>query len=231
MMEPAPHAPMSHGIAGPLGVAAFLQVNLKGERFHNEDVPTQSYTNVVERQPGQQAWQIFDSKYPEELPHMGIGLGKMNEATDVARQSVEKQAVTANTIEELAEKMGVPIETFKATVARYNELARMGKDLDFGKRPDRLTTIDKPPYYAGKGLYFFLAVIGGINVNTRLQPLDKDWEAIPGLYVAGNLVGNRFAVDYPTMCPGLSHAMALVYGRIAGQNASTLESEDQIRTL
>ena len=155
---------------------------------------------------------------------MGIGLGKMNEATDEARQSVEKQAVTANTIEELAEKMGVPIETFKATVARYNELARMGKDLDFGKRPDRLTTIDKPPYYAGKGLYFFLAVIGGINVNTRLQALDKDWEVIPGLYLAGNTMGNRFAVDYPTMCPGICNGMAVHFGRVAGINAATLET-------
>ncbi len=56
VMEPAPHAPMIHGFPGPLGVAPFLQVNIRGERFHNEDVPTQSYCNAVERQPGQQAW-------------------------------------------------------------------------------------------------------------------------------------------------------------------------------
>jgi fumarate reductase flavoprotein subunit len=63
VMEPAPHAPMTHGFAGPLGNAAFLQVNLKGERFQNEDVPCQSYTNAIERQPGQSAWQVFDDKY------------------------------------------------------------------------------------------------------------------------------------------------------------------------
>jgi fumarate reductase flavoprotein subunit len=223
VMEPAPHAPMTHGFAGPIGNAAFLQVNLKGERFQNEDVPCQSYTNAVERQPGQVAWQVFDSKYPEEIPCMGIGHGKITEVTGDVREFVNQFAVSANTVEELAEKIDLPVKTFQATVERYNELARMGKDLDFGKRPDRLTTLDRPPFYAGKGGYELLVVMGGLNVNTRLQPLDKDWEVIPGLYAAGNVVGNRFAVDYPLIVPGISHSMATVFGRLAGLNSVTLE--------
>ncbi len=224
VMEPAPHAPMAHGPAGPLGNATFLQVNLLGERFQNEDVPVQSYTNAVQRQPGQAAWQVFDSKYPEEIPYQGIGLGKVLVVTDKIRHETEEISVMADTIEELAEKMKMPVETFKATVTRYNELARLGNDLDFGKRPDRLTTIDKPPYYAGKGGYGLLTVLGGLNVNTKLQPLDGDWKVIPGLYLAGNTIGNLFAVDYSTMCPGLSHGMALHFGRVAGLNAATLSS-------
>lgn len=223
VMEPAPHAPMNHGFAGPLGGAAFLQVNLRGERFQNEDVPSQSYTNAVERQPGQAAWQVFDSKYPEEMPLMGIGHGKITVFSKDVRQFVNQYADSANTIEELAGKMEVPVKTFKATVTRYNELAKLGKDLDFGKRPDRLTALNKPPFYAGKGGYELLTVMGGLNVNTRLQPLDKDWEVIPGLYAGGNVVGNRFAIDYPLIVPGISHSMAAVFGRIAGLNAATLE--------
>jgi len=225
-MELAPHAPMSHGFPGTLGSATFLQVNLKGERFQNEDVSSQAYTNAVERQPGQLAWQVFDSKYPGELPSMGIGLGKPLEATDELRDFVNDQSLIANTIEELADKMQVPRKTFLATVARYNELARMGKDLDFGKRPDRLTPIDQPPYYAGKGYYALLAVMGGLNVNTQLQALDNNWEVIPGLYLAGNTMGNRFSTDYPTMCPGISHGMAIHFGRVAGINAANLEPSD-----
>jgi fumarate reductase flavoprotein subunit len=64
--------------------------------------------------------------------------------------------------------------------------------------------------------------MGGLNVNSRLQVLDKNWEAIPGLYAGGNVVGNRFAVDYSIIAPGISHGMALVFGRIAGLNAATL---------
>ncbi|MEJ2111579.1 MAG: FAD-binding protein, partial [Acidobacteriota bacterium] len=111
-------------------------------------------------------------------------------------------------------------ETFKATVKRYNKLARQGKDLDFGKRPDRLSPIDRPPYYAGRSGYSLLTVLGGLNINRKLQPLDKNWKAIPGIYLAGNTMGGRFSGDYPTMCPGLSHGMAIHFGRIAGLNAA-----------
>jgi fumarate reductase flavoprotein subunit len=223
VMEAAPHAPMTHGFAGPLGNAAFLQVNLRGERFQNEDVPCQSYTNAVERQPGQTAWQVFDSKYPQEMSYMGIGHGKITKFSEDVREFVNNYALSANTPEELADKMDVPVKTSRAAVGRYNELARSGKDLDFGKRSDRVTALNKPPFYAGKGGYELLVVLGGLNVNPQLQPLDKDWEVIPGLYAAGNVVGNRFAVDYPLIVPGISHSMATVFGRIAGINAVKLE--------
>jgi fumarate reductase flavoprotein subunit len=221
VMEPAPHAVIIHGPAGPLINSAFLQVNIFGERFQNEDVPVQSYTNAIQRQPGRTAWQIFDSKYPEELPYHGHGLGKILVATEKIKRETEKVSVKANTIQELADKINIPYETLGATIARYNELARLGKDLDFGKRPDRLTTVDKPPYYAGKGGFNLLTVLGGLNVNTKLQPLDKDWKVIPGLYLAGNTIGNFYSGDYSTMCPGLSHGMVIHFGRIAGLNAAT----------
>jgi fumarate reductase flavoprotein subunit len=220
VMESGPHAPMMHGPAGPLLSSAFLQVNLLGERFQNEDIPIQSNVNALERQLGKTAWQIFDSRYPEEIPLHGIGLGKILVATDQVKQDVERISIKADSIEELANKMRVPVKTFTATIKRYNELARMGRDLDFGKRSDRLSTVDKPPYYAGKAGYSLLAVMGGLNVNPSLQPLDKDWQAIPGIYLAGNTMGNRFAGDYPTMCPGLSHGMAIHFGRTAGLNAA-----------
>jgi fumarate reductase flavoprotein subunit len=166
------------------------------------------------------AWQVFDSKYPDELPHHGLGLGKIIIAAEKIRREVAKTAIMANSIEELAVNMKLPVVTFQATIKRYNELARLGKDLDFGKRADRLSPIDKPPFYAGKSGYSLLAVLGGLNINDRLQPLDKNWDVIPGIFLAGNTMGNRFAVDYPTMCPGLSHGMAIHFGRVAGLNAA-----------
>jgi len=220
VMEPGPHTPMIHGPAGPLLCSAFLQVNIRGERFQNEDVPIQSNVNAVERQPGKIAWQVFDSEYPEELPLLGLGLGKIIIATEKIQRDVAKASIMADSIEELAVKMKLSVEKFTATVKRYNELARSGKDLDFGKRPDRLFPIDKPPYFAGKSGYSLLTVLGGLNINEKLQALDKDWNVIPGLYLAGNTMGNRFSGDYPTMCPGLSHGMAIHFGRVAGLNAA-----------
>ena len=55
--------------------------------------------------------------------------------------------------------------------------------------------------------------MGGINVD------GKGATNIPGLYAAGNVQGNRVAVDYPLTVPGLSHSLALVYGRIAVESA------------
>jgi len=221
VMEPAPHAPMSHATVGASGANAFLRVNIDGERYENEDVPAQSSANSLVRQPSKRAWQVFDSKWETELPKMGVGLGTFYEANDMIRAQVEEMTVKADTIEKLARKMEVPVATFKATIDRYNELARLGRDLDYGKRPDRLTTVDKPPFYAGIIEQHILVVLGGLITNTRFQPLDKNRKVIPGLYLAGNTVGNRFAVDYPTMCAGLSHGFAWMTGRLAGLSAAS----------
>jgi fumarate reductase flavoprotein subunit len=220
VMEPAPHAPVAHATVAPLGNGAFLRVNINGVRYENEDVPGQSIANSIVRQPGQKVWQVFDSKWEEELPRMGVGLGKFFEVNEVIRQRVEEGAITADTLEKLAREIDVPMKTFKATIDSYNRLASMAKDPDFGKCPERLTTIEKPPFFAALIKQEFLVVLGGLNTNIKFQPLDADGNVIPGLYLAGNTVGNRFAVDYPTMCPGLTHGMAYLTGRMAGQNAA-----------
>jgi len=220
VMEPAPHAPMSHATVGASGANAFLRVNLDGERYENEDVPAQSSANSIARQPGKKVWQIFDDNWESDLPKMGVGLGTRYEADDILRAQVEEMTVKADTIEKLARKMEVPVKTFRATVDRYNELTRMGRDLDYGKRPDRLTLINKPPFYAGIIEQHILVVLGGLITNTGFQPLDADRKVIPGLYLAGNTVGNRFAVDYPTMCAGLSHGFAWMTGRLTGLSAA-----------
>ncbi len=222
VMEPGPHAPMAHmSWAGPLGNNPFLRVNLEGERYENEDVPAQSMANSISRQPGKQAWQVFDSKWEEEISRMGVGLGRYYEVIDKLYENVENEdTVKATSIEELAKKMNVPVKTFKATVERYNEMAKMGRDIDFGKHANRMFPIEKPLFYAGISRQDFLIVMGGLNTNIKLQPLDAERRIIPGLYLAGNTVGNRFAVDYPTMCPGLTHGMAYVTGSLAGSYAA-----------
>jgi fumarate reductase flavoprotein subunit len=220
VMQSAPYAPMSHATAGPLGNAPFLRISLEGERYENEDVTAQSIANSLTGQPGKKAWQVFDSKWEKELIKMGIGLGRFWEPHPIIQESFEKEAVRADTLDELAGKMQVPAKTFKAVVDRYNQLAKMGRDLDFGKCAERLTTIDKPPFYAGLSRREFLVVLGGLNTNIQLQPLDAARKVIPGLYLAGNMVGNRFAIDYPVMCAGLSHGLAYVTGRLAGKNAA-----------
>jgi fumarate reductase flavoprotein subunit len=214
------HAPMSHSTIGSLGNAPFLRVNIFGSRYENEDVPGQSIANQLSRQPEKMVWQVYDSGWPEQLPYFGVGLGKFLSATDALRQRVAEMALKADNLKDLAQKMDVPVDMFLSTVERYNELARNGKDLDFGKRADRMFPIDKPPFYASIIEQELLVILGGLNCNPAQQPLDADRQVIPGLYLAGNTVGNIFAIDYPTMCPGMTHGMAYVTGYFAGKHAA-----------
>jgi fumarate reductase flavoprotein subunit len=225
VMELAPHAPMDHAGGWPGGVNAYLRVNKYGDRFENEDVPNQSSGNSNLRQPGWGSWQILDADWGKYAPYMGVGLGKTTVVTEATQAALEAKvkagtAFKADTIADLAPQIKVPVDTLVATVQRYNELAHLGVDLDFGKRPDRLTPTEKPPFYSGWGGPSFLVVVGGLTVNTKLQPLDANGVVIPGLYLGGYTVGNMYANDYPTMCPGHSHSRAWTTGCIAGENAA-----------
>jgi fumarate reductase flavoprotein subunit len=205
----------------------WLYTDLKGQRFMNEDLPWGYECNQIMGQAGGFAWSIWDAKYDREWPRMKSQCCKnMGQPTYLwdPRQLDEAIALgnvlTAETIEELVRKMEVPAHTFGLTVARYNKLAREGKDLDFGKHHDRLTTCDKPPFYACKMEARYMVILGGLKVNTRLQVLDRSGNAIPGLYAAGNVSGSFFGNVYPTTVPGLTHSRAWTFGRLAGLNAA-----------
>ncbi|MDR0446701.1 MAG: FAD-binding protein, partial [Oscillospiraceae bacterium] len=125
----------------------------------------------------------------------------------------------ADTIEELAEKIEIPADTLKQTIARYNEIVASGDDTDFGKRREMLTSITKPPYYALKWGPSLLDVFGGALTDKRLCVLDANHDPIPGLYAVGNAAGGMYAVDYPLLLNGNSYGRALAY---ALQLADTL---------
>ena len=205
----------------------WLYVNLQGERFMNEDLPWGYECNQILRQPGEVAWAIWDAKYDQEWPRMKSQCCKnMGPPTYLWDPKLLDEAInegnvlTAQTMEELVQKMDVPTETFNPTVRRYNELARHGKDIDFGKHPDRLTTIEKPPFCACKMEARYMVILSGLKVNTKLQVLDTERNIIPGLYAAGNVSGSFFGSAYPTTVPGLTHSRAWTFGRLAGLNAA-----------
>jgi fumarate reductase flavoprotein subunit len=231
VMENPPHAPMSH-MFHVMGTDAFLQVNRHGKRFYNEDSDTESMANQAYEQGG--VWVVFDARWPEHASRMGPGFKRVFLVDDRVREELEalangassgpwsRKVLRADTLEQLAAKMEVPAPAFLATIQRYNQLAKEGKDLDFGKRPDRLTPVSTPPFYAEWTAKpaFSLVVMGGLLVNERLQAVDRDGDGIPGLYLAGNTVGRRFKSGYPLICPGISHGMALTHGFLAGRFAA-----------
>lgn len=237
-MELGPHAPMTHHLGGPVGVDAFLQVDIDGERFMNEDVGGQPVQNQISRLKGDMSWQIFDDKFREELPYMDGGHGNVSyfvpqdkvpegsygRNTYVSQEMFDKEiTVKADTLEDLAKQCNLPFEQLKKTIDRYNELCDKGVDEDFGKRADRMFKIDKPPFYAYKFVdTVILVCMGGLVTDEEGRLLDKDSKVIEGVYATGNTMGGRFLVDYPLPAPGISHGMAMTFGRMVGENAATL---------
>ncbi len=234
------HAPMIHhmGTPGVMGIAPFLLLNKDGKRFCNEDLPGQQLENQIEQQPDRYAYQIFDAKWTEELCHMPAGHGvacyydnstPVNAAFDrnyisdaKLAESVELgNTLMAETLDELLAQLDLDAEAAKESIARYNELATLGSDEDFNKKAERVFAIETGPFYACRfGTASMLVCIGGIESDPDCHAYTDEWKQIPGLYVTGNMQGGRLAVEYPICCPGISHSMALTYGRIAGQNAA-----------
>ena len=241
-MEDGPLAPMTHHLGGPLGMDAFLLTDVNGDRFVNEDVGGQPFQNQLSRLPKKTAWQVFDSEWPNQLQYMDCGHGNVSWYVDddkvpggaYGRNAYISQAmfdeamasdagVQADTIEELAEKMGVPVEEFCATIERYNELAKKGVDEDFGKRADRMFAIENPPFYGYRLTDTVLLVcMGGLETTVDFEVLDTNDDVIPGLYAVGNAQGGRFLVDYPLPCPGISHGMAMTHGMLVGRILAAL---------
>jgi fumarate reductase flavoprotein subunit len=210
-----------------LGRQPWLYVNLNGERFMNEDLPYGYECNQILQQPDNLVWAVWDAKWDREWQKMQSQCCKnMGPPTFLWDNRLLEEALDngsvlkADNIDELARQMKVPDATFKATVARYNELAQNGKDEDFGKHPDRLTTLEKPPYYACPMQSRRMVILSGLKINTKMQVMDTERKVIPGLYASGNVSGGFFGDSYPTTVPGLTHSRAWTFGRLAGLNAA-----------
>ena len=137
-----------------------------------------------------------------------------------------------NSLDELAQKMGIPAEGLKKTVARYNELCEKGVDEDFGKRKVLMTPILKAPFYAGKLSSSLLAMSGGLHTDPSLLVLDVNDKPIEGLYVCGAAAGEYFGSDdYPTICPGMNHGRCLTFGRLAGIMAAGGDIDKSVKSM
>lgn len=240
------HAPMTHHMGSGMGVTPFLQINKRGDRFMNECIPGQQLENQIELQKNRESWQIFDSNWPEQLPYMPAAHGGACYYEDYASEDegpknnttyrnykspyqleaavADGRALKADTLEELVAKIypddTAAQQTALDSIQRYNELAKAGYDEDFHKPASRMWAVENGPFYADKFTTALLLVcIGGLESDEDCHTFDADRNVIPGLYVAGNIQGNRFATEYPIGLKGVSHSMAMYYGYVAGKNA------------
>ncbi|ETP72912.1 succinate dehydrogenase/fumarate reductase flavoprotein subunit [Lachnospiraceae bacterium JC7] len=212
------------------GEQPFLKVNLKGERFCNESGPYEFMLHSMEMQPHHTYCDIFDAnnkQYTEQFQEVGCcrlwpfdngalmnrdydGVWKSNE------ELIEKgYIVKADTLEDLAKGLNIPVDTFVATVERYNELCAKGEDEDYGKAPHRMTPVDTAPFYGVRTAAWHLTTLDGIRINTNMQVIDKNGDPIEGLYATGDCSGGFFANNYPNLFTGLACGRTMTFARHA----------------
>jgi len=121
----------------------------------------------------------------------------------------------ADTIRELAGKMGKDPDALEKTVAAWNQSCAAGKDADFARPPDRMAAIQTPPYYAVELVPTFFNTQGGPRRNKNGQVLDTNRKPIPRLYSAGEL-GSIFSYHYQ----GSGNVgECIIFGRISAEHA------------
>ncbi|GAB6109900.1 FAD-dependent oxidoreductase [Fusibacter bizertensis] len=123
------------------------------------------------------------------------------------------------TLEELAQNMGVDVETFKQSVAQYNGAIETGTDELFFSDTNRMVPVTEGPYYAVKYIARNLTTLGGVKINENIEAVDADYHAIPGLYVAGADAGGMYGLSYVDF-EGGTLGFAYTSGRLAGINAA-----------
>ena len=216
-----------------IGSQPWLKVNADGRRFMNESGTYENILHADEYQKGHCHYTIFDSnwvKYAEQFKMHGCSRlfpfengAEPNILWEVFRDRMLPGLIAkgyvqkADTIEELAKKLGLPAAQLKATVARNNELYRKGEDVDYGKEKHRLSAVDKAPFYGAKNTGWMLCTMDGIQINTNMNAIDTEGNPIPGLFVIGNDSGGYFANEYPNLATGMACGRTVTFGRIVGR--------------
>lgn len=228
------------GVLFWMGSQPFLKVDLNGQRFTNESGCYDHILHDAFNLPGMTYAMIWDGDYISDMerfdthgcsrmfPHVNgaesVWPLEFNEAVFMSQYREQGIVVSADTIEELAEKLGLPQENLKVTVERYNELYDKQEDEDFGKEAFRLSAIRKAPFEGVRmsGGYF-ICTLDGIKINPEMNALTPEGEAIEGLYVAGDCSGGYFDASYPNLLAGCAAGRSVTFGRLAGRIAAKRE--------
>jgi 3-oxosteroid 1-dehydrogenase len=209
-----------------------LIVNRRGERFVNEamnyhDVCEAFGENVGGSPRNLPAWLVFDTQGRRK--YAGLA-GKIPHGAQPSYLTV------ADSLDELAEALGIDVLALRSTVARFNEFARTGVDLDFHRGesewdrlwgdPDNhpnpsLGTLEVGPFYAVPLYSGALATKGGLRVNEHAEVLSAalPFAPIAGLYAAGNCSNAAVAGAYQGA--GATLGAAMTFGYIAGRRVAS----------
>lgn len=187
-------------------------VNLEGKRWMNEasisrlscsmDQEIIDMTDLFLRQPEAHSLSIFDSAIMDRSTAYYLDPENGNDFNHLTPKDVEDihyflevddtTMIQADTIGELAERMGLDPAVLTKTVEDYNAMCYTGRDTDFGKAKEYLKPIENGPFYAIRCYPFCDGAFGGFPITERMEVLHENGHTIPGLYAGGDITDSRF---------------------------------------
>lgn len=200
-----------------------IYVNAQGRRFHNEALSGgNSASPAVLAQKPPYAWAVVDRPM---IAKIEISDPYYKHEDEPLRDKIEELFENspfikkADTLEELAQKMGIDKKAFLDTVARYNKAFddKLAREPEFGKPLGASKKFDTAPYYAIQIFPLARKNFGGVKTDKQCRVVDKHYEPIPGLYAAGEVAG--MAGGHINGRAGLEGTMlgpSLFSGRVAG---------------
>jgi 3-oxosteroid 1-dehydrogenase len=211
-----------------------LMVDSSGSRFVNESIDYMRFGQALYQRhrsvPNVPSWLIVDTTHRRRY-----GLGDAMPGITPPSWLRQGYLTKAGTLRELAARCGIDPNGLEATVARFNTMARAGRDADFGRgdthwdryfgdptnRPNpNLGPVRKPPFYAVRVFPGDVGTAGGLLCDEHSRVLRNDGSMIDGLYAAGNTSASPMGPTYPG--PGASIGAGAAFGYIAANHAATL---------
>ena len=204
-------SPKNTASGNPFTAVPYLVgINKEGKRYVDESLGYVANGKATLKQPGQSISLIFDEQIRKQ-PGVAIGLKQF--------QTLGLPYFEASSLDELAEKIQVPADVFKQTIAEFNASIQDGKALKANPPKTALAyPIATPKFYAFSPMVPGITItFGGIKTNTNAQVQEADGRVIPGVFAAGECAGGLFYEDY---VGGGSLENCSVFGRIAGKQAA-----------
>ncbi|KII76630.1 NADH-dependent flavin oxidoreductase [Vibrio renipiscarius] len=187
----------------------FVFVNQQGKRFTDEcgsrDVLSDAFFDN-----GGLIYMIADEKIRQTAANTSD--------ETIEREIKEGIIIQAETLEELATKIGVPQDVLTHTIEQYNGYVAQGHDPEFNKSAFGLK-VEQGPFYATPRQPSVHHTMGGLKIDTKARVINKEGEIIPGLYAAGEITGGIHAGN---RLGGNALIDIFTYGRIAGESAADL---------
>lgn len=211
---------------------AWVLVNQHGKRFMNEQHPYMQDTTarpfehfdpVTQSFPSVPCWLVCDERgrklYPLGNPAYNDKDVSLEWSSDNSKEIEAGILKKADSIEELAAIIDLPVQSLVASIQQWNQMVAQGADTKFGRPPGGMLGIDQPPFYAGE-IWPVVSNTQGGPVHDEMQRIiDVYEEPISRLYAAGEL-GSSFGHLY---LAGGNISECVVTGRIAARNVAALD--------